>query len=347
MVVSVLSEKYSSKCHIVQLNCTLSPDKFLQEILFNLGKKVCTSSQNAVKEMLTNCLTQKNRKMVLVVLDEIDQLILANKTSNLNELFKTLSLPNSRLVILGVANQLDLMVKNVDKSVYEKSKPKEIHFECYTFEQICSIVRAKLSCRKLQEIVEEKALSLCARKMAGSSGDLRKVISVLCDSLSLLKCQAEMDPSNTEKRVQELPKVNMKLVHQVLTSKQGPNTMLLLIQQLPLHAKILLLSSLSIAPSKEEQGSSSPKKRKETNSIVAHDISKKYKQLCSLVGVTPMSESEVASLFSTLESNGLLTSLSFSGDIKKRKMVANSSLQDFKSALEGEDDQIMFANILK
>ena len=81
---------------------------------------------------------------------------------------------NSRLIVLGISNTIDLPHLLLPK-VHSRLGLQKLHFQPYTHEQICEIIADRL--RDLKAF-GAGAIEICARKIASVSGDVRRALQV-------------------------------------------------------------------------------------------------------------------------------------------------------------------------
>ena len=144
--------------------------------------------------------TSNNTPTVLVV-DELDALVSASsanqvafgqsgagntarKTANfganrvLYNLLEWASTPVSRLVIVAVANTLDLPERALPLRVVSRLGLHRLAFMPYTHVQLCSIVQSRLAGLPGQVFDSNDAILLAARKVAMASGDARRILEL-------------------------------------------------------------------------------------------------------------------------------------------------------------------------
>jgi origin recognition complex subunit 1 len=122
----------------------------------------------------------------VVLLDELDQLVMAKQTVLYN-LFNWPTLPNSRLIVVAIANTMNLadMLPNkiqsrvgiVPLSKYLTQGLTRVNFEPYTTSQLVRIIESRLE-NVPGNIVESDAIRLCAMRIANNTGDARKALDV-------------------------------------------------------------------------------------------------------------------------------------------------------------------------
>ncbi|CAK7222160.1 AAA ATPase [Sporothrix eucalyptigena] len=145
----------------------------------------------------------------LVVLDEIDHIL----TLDLESLYRVMEwsmLKTSRLVLVGIANALDLTDRFLPRLKSRNLQPELLPFLPYTAPQIKNIITTRLKSAlqtTLSSVPEGSAapapaptnaipffhpaaIELCSRKVASQTGDLRKAFEILRRALDLVEAEA-------------------------------------------------------------------------------------------------------------------------------------------------------------
>lgn len=171
-------QELKSRFKMVYINCTTMKSaaaiygKIIQELSIN-----CPKSRKSSKTVIEKYLTSKH-KTLLLVLDEIDQLE-SKKQSVLYSIFEWPSLPNSKLILVGIANALDLTDRILPRLQARcELKPMLIHFASYTKQQIINIISARLSEANAADVFTPSGIQLLAGKVAAMSGDIRKALDI-------------------------------------------------------------------------------------------------------------------------------------------------------------------------
>lgn len=167
-----------SKLKMVYVNCTTmkSAAAIYGKIIQELSIKNATSKKNS-KASVEKYLTSEH-KMLLLVLDEIDQLE-SRKQSVLYSIFEWPSIPNSKLILVGIANALDLTDRILPRLQAKcELKPTLMHFKPYTKQQISDIILARLNQANASNVFAPSAIQLLAGKVAAISGDIRKALDI-------------------------------------------------------------------------------------------------------------------------------------------------------------------------
>ena len=117
--------------------------------------------------------------MWVVIVDEVDQL--ANKDNDvLYKLFEWPSLPRSSVVLVGIANALDLTDRILPMLKCRGCAPQLLNFPPYTPIQLRNILIHRVSTVPgAAGVLDSTAISLCAAKVAAAGGDLRSALGIL------------------------------------------------------------------------------------------------------------------------------------------------------------------------
>ena len=139
----------------------------------------------------------RSDRVYIAILDEIDNL-LAQDLEILYTLFQWSLLPSSRLILIGIANALDLTDRFLPRLKARNLKPQLLPFFPYTAPQITSIINTKLKSLSLSDptmpldylpFLDPAAVQLCSRKAASQGGDLRKAFDMVCRAIDLTEIE--------------------------------------------------------------------------------------------------------------------------------------------------------------
>ena len=112
----------------------------------------------------------------VVLMDELDQLVTKNQSVMYN-FFNWPSLRHSRLIVLAVANTMDLPERTLSNKISSRLGLTRILFPGYTHEQLQEIIRSRLS-HVPDNIVDPDAIQFASRKVAAVSGDARRALDI-------------------------------------------------------------------------------------------------------------------------------------------------------------------------
>ena len=112
----------------------------------------------------------------VVLMDELDQLVTKNQSLMYN-FFNWPGLRHSRLIVLAVANTMDLPERTLSNKISSRLGLTRILFPGYTHEQLQEIIRSRLS-HVPDNIVDPDAIQFASRKVAAVSGDARRALDI-------------------------------------------------------------------------------------------------------------------------------------------------------------------------
>ncbi|KAI4097361.1 MAG: hypothetical protein LQ348_000401 [Seirophora lacunosa] len=112
----------------------------------------------------------------VVLMDELDQLVTKNQSVMYN-FFNWPGLRHSRLIVLAVANTMDLPERTLSNKISSRLGLTRITFPGYTHEQLQAIILSRLS-QVPGQIVDPDAIQFASRKVAAVSGDARRALDI-------------------------------------------------------------------------------------------------------------------------------------------------------------------------
>jgi Cdc6-like AAA superfamily ATPase len=125
-----------------------------------------------------------------MVLDEMDQL----DVKTLYDVIKSTAAPNSRLIVVGIANGLDFVERWLP-DIVGPTPEAPLVFDAYDEANIFGIVDARVGpLRHTYRLISDAALRLCAGK-AAKVGDARNALQFCRSALEELRDRMESDPS--------------------------------------------------------------------------------------------------------------------------------------------------------
>ena len=140
-------------------------------------------------------------QVYIVTLDEIDHLLTLD-LEILYTLFQWSLHRCSRLILIGIANALDLTDRFLPRLKARNLKPHFLPFLPYTAPQITSIITTKLKSLSLPDtampissvpFLHPAAIQLCSRKAASQSGDLRKAFDIIRRAIDLIEIETKQN----------------------------------------------------------------------------------------------------------------------------------------------------------
>ncbi|KAL7935269.1 cell division control protein Cdc6 [Trichoderma chlorosporum] len=136
----------------------------------------------------------KSSATYLVTLDEIDH-ILTLDLESLYRVFEWSLAKSSRLMLLGIANALDLTDRFLPRLKSKNLKPELLPFLPYTAAQVKNIIITRLKSLMPEgkeayvPFIHPAAIELCSRKVSSQTGDLRKAFEICRRALDLVEAE--------------------------------------------------------------------------------------------------------------------------------------------------------------
>ena len=128
------------------------------------------------------------RGMVVVVLDELDGLLTGRHGDSLvGDLFALAHAPKSRLLLIGIANSIDLVqqLMRPGGALYRHNiRPEHVIFPAYNNLEIAQVLEQRV--RRLPgPVFDPKALMFCAKKISNGSGDMRRALEACAKAVTI------------------------------------------------------------------------------------------------------------------------------------------------------------------
>ncbi|KAF6019578.1 CDC6 [Bugula neritina] len=328
-----------------------------------LGSKAAASVRTSkhAEQLIVNHLTSQNsRKLVLLVLDEMDQLD-SKHQQVLYTIFEWPSIAKSRLLLIGIANSLDLTDRILPRlNVNIDCRPELLHFQPYTREQIVTVLDSRLqkTPEVYKQVLDRSALTYCARKVSAVAGDMRKALDICRRSLeftqlsnrkqNLLKLQDEESdpvplnsstkPSVTAVGIRQVASV-VDEVYGSASSTANPNSFPL--QQKLVVSTLLLLMKSSKVKEFTLASSCCVGNYFNMNSSIMKVLDS-YCRVCKKQDVAPSDQSEFVSLCQLLECRGLII-LKKAKESRLRKISLKMDPKELEFAMQ---DKLLISSVL-
>ncbi|KAL1968502.1 hypothetical protein VTN77DRAFT_1712 [Rasamsonia byssochlamydoides] len=200
-----------SAVKVTHINCVSM--RSARDIYGKLIENLCEDSQvftmsetDKLKSMFVP--TKKSADLYLVVLDEMDHLLTADPEI-LYSLFEWSLHSKSHLLLIGIANALDLTDRFLPRLKAQNLKPRLLPFLPYTAPQIADVITARLRSLLPEDqkdagdfvpFLQPAAIQLCAKKVASQTGDLRKAFELVKRALDVIEqeTQQKLEKENAE-----------------------------------------------------------------------------------------------------------------------------------------------------
>ncbi|KAH0555636.1 hypothetical protein GP486_006421 [Trichoglossum hirsutum] len=141
----------------------------------------------------------------VVLMDELDQLVTKNQSVMYN-FFNWPGLSHSRLIVLAVANTMDLPERTLSNKISSRLGLTRITFPGYNHEQLMKIIQSRLE-GVPGNIVDSDAVQFASRKVAAVSGDARRALDICRRAVEIAELEGQNDndsfPPTPSKRAKD------------------------------------------------------------------------------------------------------------------------------------------------
>lgn len=305
--------------HYLYLNCEIvdTPYGVLQGIsnkfIENFNQRIPFTglSTDRVYSLLVEKLDEEKR-IVIIVLDEIDKIVTKNGDDILYQLLKINDdLTRARVSLIGISNDLKF-TEYLDPRVRSRLSDEKMVFPPYNAEELYDILAERSRLAFENGIAPDSVLSLISALAAQEHGDARRALDLLRVSAELAERQG--DDHISEEHVQRAK------------NKIELDTVIEAVKSLPTQSKLILLGILL----NEEIGNTK---------LTTGEVYTTYRELSRRTGVTPLTQRRVTDLISELDMLGLVHARvrSFGRGGRTKEIQASVPSLDVKKVLEKDE----------
>ncbi|KAK4659149.1 AAA ATPase [Podospora pseudocomata] len=208
-----VSESADSSIKKAYINCMSA--KSSKDLYYTLLDQLVTPedqetdlSETDVVEALQKLFVPKKKstsnKVYLIVLDEIDHILTLDPESLYRVFEWSLQPTGSRLLMVGIANALDLTDRFLPRLKSRNLKPEILPFLPYTAPQVKNIITTRLKSllpanhpdQNFIPFFHPAAIELCSRKVSTQTGDLRRAFEVCRRAIDLVESETRLKHEN-------------------------------------------------------------------------------------------------------------------------------------------------------
>jgi len=268
---------------VIYINCKLSKVadteyRLVAQLCRELGKEIPPTGlpTEEVYKIFINAITVNNIQLI-IILDEIDQLVKKAGDEIIYNLTRINSeLPKSQVTLVGISNDL-LFTDNLDPRVKSSLSEEEVVFPPYNALQLQDILRKRSFHAFKEGVLGAGVVEKCAAYAAREHGDARR-------ALELLRVAGEIAERNSQTSViiehidEAEEKIEKDRVFDIVRTQPKQ-------QQATLYA---------IFSFKKKEG------------IFTGDIYDVYKQICTRVGLRPLTQRRVSDIIAEMDMLGII-----------------------------------------
>lgn len=282
-----IAEKRDVPIKILYLNCKMkriadTEYRLVAQIIKELGESVPATGlpTDEVYNVFFRILEKGKEKIMILVLDEIDQLIKKAGDEVIYNLTRINSeLSQMQLSLVGVSNNL-VFTDTIDPRVRSSLSEEEVVFPPYNAIQIQDILKRRADLSFKPGILDIGVIEKCAAFAAREHGDARR-------ALELLRVAGELAERKglSKVRIDHLDEAEEKIEKE---------RVLEIVQTQPKQAQVTLYSIILLF-------------EKEHKTIYTGDIYEIYKQLCGKTDLRPLTQRRVSDIIGEMDMLGIIS----------------------------------------
>lgn len=267
------------------LNCKLkrvadTEYRLLAQLARGFGKEVPATGlpTDEVYKMFIDVI-DKEKQILILVLDEIDQLVSKAGDEILYNLTRLNGeLKNCQLSIVGISNDL-VFTDNLDPRVKSSLSEEELVFSPYNALELQDILKQRSKLAFKEEVVSEGVIEKCAAYAAREHGDARR-------ALELLRVAGEVAERTNCK------KIEIKHIDEA-EEKIERDRVIDIVRTQPKQFQITLYSIFDVCLGDDKE-------------IFTGDVYEIYKDICNQIGLRPLTQRRVSDIIAELDMLGII-----------------------------------------
>lgn len=283
--ITEIAKQNNINLDAIYLNCKLkriadTEYRLIAQLIREFGKEIPSTGlpTDEVYKIFYNTI-DRDKRMVVLVLDEIDQLV--NKTGddilyNLTRINEELK--NSQISLIGISNDLRF-VDNLDPRVKSSLSEEELVFPPYNALQIQDILRQRAKMAFREDSLDQGVIEKCAAYSAREHGDARR-------ALELLRVAGELAERGDD------PKIKINHIDEAEEKIERDRVFDVVVSQ-PKQQQAILYSILSIHS-------------KKAKTFFTGEVYEMYKSICSQTDLRPLTQRRVSDIIGELDMLGII-----------------------------------------
>jgi cell division control protein 6 len=281
-----IAEKREVALKTIYLNCKMkriadTEYRLIAQIIKELGVAVPPTGlpTDEVYNIFYKIMEKSTFKVMIIILDEIDQLIKKAGDESIYNLTRiNTELSHTQISIVGISNNL-MFTETMDPRVRSSLSEEEVVFPPYNAIQIQDILRKRAEMAFKEESLEKGVIEKCSAYAAREHGDARR-------ALELLRVAGEIAERKglSKVRIDHLDEAEDKIEKE---------RVLEIVKTQPKQSQVALLSILLLFD-------------KEDKNIYTGDIYEIYKQFCTKTDLRPLTQRRVSDIIGELDMLGII-----------------------------------------
>lgn len=280
-----VASNQNEELQILYVNCKLkkiadTEYRLIAQLARDLGKDIPPTGlpTEEVYKLFFNELDRKNR-LVLLVLDEIDQLVQKIGDELLYNLTRMNGeLERSQITIVGISNDTQFTTY-LDSRVKSSLSEEEILFAPYNALQLQDILRERSDRAFKEGTLEDGVIEKCAAYAAREHGDARRALELLRVAGELAERQSE-----TQVQIRHLDEAQNKIERDKIFE---------LVETQPKQHQVTLSAIITVCHKQKER-------------VFTGEVYEVYKSTCQKAGLRPLTQRRVSDIIGEFDMLGII-----------------------------------------
>ena len=327
------AENSKTPIKIIYINCKYkkiadTEYRLIAELIDKLGEKIPSTGlpTDQVYNKFLSIINNSPHKVLLIILDEVDQLVKKISDDFLYNFTRLNSeLSRNQIALVGISNDLRFL-ENLDPRVRSSLSEEEIVFPPYDAVQLKEILTKRSAEAFKDNIVDSSAISKCAAFAAREHGDARR-------ALDLLRVAGELAERSGDK------KITTKHIDEA-NSKIERDKILDIVQTEPKQFQAVLQAIINLEESKDRLKAQKNLIEGETSKIFTGDVYNVYEAICKKIGMEVLTQRRVGDIIAEFDMLGLINAQVISkgryGRTKEIKLLVPGNIMDKTKAILSE-----------
>jgi len=310
---------------IVYINCKYkkvadTEYRLIAELIDKLGEKIPATGlpTDQVYNKFLSIINSSNHKILIIILDEIDQLVKKISDDFLYNLTRLNSeLAKNQIALVGISNDLRFL-ENLDPRVRSSLSEEEIVFPPYDAVQLKEILNKRSKEAFKENVVEGAAIAKCAAFAAREHGDARR-------ALDLLRVAGELAEREGNKKIttKHIDDANAKIERDKILD---------IVQTEPKQFQAVLQSIINLEDTKDKLKAQKNLLDGEGSKIFTGDVYNVYEAICKKIGMEVLTQRRVGDIIAEFDMLGLINAQVISkgryGRTKEIKLLIPLNIMD-------------------
>lgn len=248
-LTQISEQGFMNKFDFLEINCLklIAPNVAYEQLWYHVDKVKLTPSNAALLLEAHFTHEKEGRRPLVVLMDELDQIVTKSQSVMYN-FFNWPTYPHSKLIIIAVANTMDLPERVLSNKIASRMGLRRIQFVGYTFQQLGEIIKNRLEMLTEQNrrkvTISEDAVGFASRKVASVSGDARRALAICRRAVEIAE-QDYLDSVNADEIPEEEQAFAILIKHISKAINETVNSPIAqLLTSLPFAAKLVLVGVL-------------------------------------------------------------------------------------------------------